>query len=137
MPPPEVISTKLHGPTWADSPAFKDDCLVVALPTWILTMFIELADRYDSSPLTLQASPFVLERPHLVASVSAHHHALKEVLPPSALAHVRTLSHNQLVGAMTGADISAMIRHSFRAGAEETDPVRVDQLVDEAFLGVR
>lgn len=136
MPPPEVISTKLHGPTWVDSPAFEDDHLVVALLTYP-TMFVELAHRYDSSPLTLQASPFILERPHLVASVSAHHHALKEVLPPSALAHVRTLSHNQLVGAMTGADISEMIRNSFRAGAGETDPVRVNQLVDEAFLGVR
>lgn len=90
-----------------------------------------------SAPITVQASPFALERPHMVASVLAHHNALQEVLPSSAMVHAKILSHNELVGAITGADISAMIRASFHAGAIETDPTRIRHLIDEAFLGVR
>lgn len=70
-------------------------------------------------------------------SVKAHHNALKQVLPSSAFACANTLSHNQIVGAVTGGDIASIIKAAFRAGKEETDPVRISELVDEAFLGIR
>lgn len=93
--------------------------------------------RHAGRPITVQASPFALERPKFLVSVKAHHNALKQVLPPSAFACANTLSHNQIVGAVTGGDIAATIKAAFRAGKGETDPTRISELVDEAFMGIR
>lgn len=98
-----------------------------------------MATDRNTGPITVQGSPFPLERPNYVfmGSVFAHHNALQEVLPPSAMAHASTLSRNELVGAMAGEDIAAMVKAAFHAGMMEMDPVRIGQLVDEAFLGIR
>lgn len=67
----------------------------------------------------------------------AHHNALESVLPATAMAHAAALPHNDLVGAMTGADILAVIRACFHAGAGETDQERIQRLVNEGFLAIR
>lgn len=85
----------------------------------------------------MQASPFPLERPKFLASVKAHYHALQDVLPSSAFACINTLKHKGNVGAMTGEDIADIVKAAFRAGKGETDPGRIKELVDEAFMGIR
>lgn len=90
-----------------------------------------------SEPLTVQSLPFVSGGPEVVPTKVAHHNALEGVLPATALAHAAALPHNDLVGAMTGADILTVTRACFRAGAGETDQERIQGLVNEGFFAIR
>lgn len=67
----------------------------------------------------------------------AHLDALESVLPGSAMSYATTLPVDELVGAMRGADIHAVIRACFRAGATETDDERIQALVNEGFSAIR
>lgn len=95
--------------------------------------------EYDgySDPLTVQSLPFLAKRPQIVPTKLVHDDALECVLPPSALPHASALPHNDLIGAMSGAHVYAVIRACFRANAGETEEGQIRSFVNEGFLAIR
>lgn len=93
--------------------------------------------RSRGDPLTIESVPFVAGAPRVVSTKIAHLNALESVLPPTAMSHARALPPGDLIGAMSGADISAVIRACFRDGAGEEEEERIQELVNDCFMGMR